>query len=146
MKEHSHTKLKTYLIGSLVALVLTFLVALSHGAFSADSISLAFAQLSNACLVTAVMYLGFGALMWIATTGLFDIFGYGFKSLKYLFTPLKKDPEEGGYYEYVLQKQEKRETKAVPYFMLVIGAVVLVLSFVFLALWNVTGAVDVIMK
>ena len=77
-------------------------------------------------------------------TGLFDIFGFGFKSLKYLFTPMKKDPSEGGYYEYVMEKREKRKNKPVPYLFLLIGVAALALAFVFLALWNITGASDIL--
>ncbi len=140
-----NSKLKTYISACGSAFVMIGVFAYWFGAFSADSASLAFAALSNACFVTAVLYIGVGALIWISTTGLFDIFGFGFKSLKYLFTPIAKDPNEGGYYEYMMEKREKRKGKPIPYFMLVIGVVALALSIIFLVLWNATGAVDIIM-
>ncbi len=144
MNDKTNAKLKIYMSGGFSALILTVALAYWFGAFSADNISLAFAALSNACFTTAVLYIGFGALIWISKTGIFDIFGFGFKSLKYLFTPMKKDPAEGGYYEYVMEKREKRKNKPVPYYVLIIGLIAFALAAVFLALWSVTGSANVL--
>ena len=85
--------------------------------------------LSDGFCVAGMMFTGFGLIMWISTTGVLDIIGYGFKSVLYLFTPLQKDKDEGGFYEYKLEKKEKR--KAVPFEYLWIGAGMLILSFIF---------------
>lgn len=79
---------------------------------------------SDALFVVGFLNFGFGALLWISTTGFFDILGYGFKSLIYLFTPIKKNRDEGGYYEYKMAKKEKR--KKVPFEVLWIGGAMLV--------------------
>ncbi len=142
MAKISKSKIITYSVASAVAVVLTVAMAAGFGAFNASSASLAFAYLCNASFIVAVLYCGIGGLSWIASTGLFDIFGYGFKSLKYLFTPLKRDEDDTGYYEYVMKKREDAKNKPVPYFLLIIGLVVLAVSLIFLALWNYTGAVD----
>lgn len=142
MAKKSKSKIITYSIASAIALIMIILMSISFGAFSAGNISLTFAYLCNACFITAVLYCGIGGLSWIASTGLFDIFGYGFKSLKYLFTPLKRGEDDTGYYEYVMKKREDAKDKPVPYFLLIIGLAVLALSLIFLALWKSTGAVD----
>lgn len=143
MENKNRSKILSYLIGTLIAVAMTALMAVSFGAFKAPNTSLMFAYLCNASFVTAVLYCGVGLLAWISTTGFFDIFGYGFKSLKYLFTPAKRDRSEGGYYEYVLEKRERKKSKASTGFILVIGVVFLVLSIVFLALWSSNGAADI---
>lgn len=143
MENKNKSKILSYLIGTLIAIVLTVSLAIGFGAFSAPNVSLMFAYLSNATFITAVFYCGVGVLAWISTTGFFDIFSFGFKSLKYLFTPAKRDRSEGGYYEYAMEKREKNRTKMSTGFILVIGIVFLVISIVFLVLWNSTGAADI---
>ncbi len=88
-----------------------------------DSIPVIWA-VSDALFVVGLINFGFGALLWISTTGFFDILAYGFKSLIYLFTPIKKNRDEGGYYEYKVAKKEKR--KKVPFEVLWIGAAMLI--------------------
>ena len=65
--------------------------------------------LSDGFFIIGLICTGFGILMWISTTGVLDIISYGFKSVLYLFTPLTKDRDEGGFYEYKLKKKEKRK-------------------------------------
>ncbi len=79
---------------------------------------------SDALFVVGFLNLGIGALIWISTTGFFDILAYGLKSVIYLFTPIKKDVSKGGYYEYKMEKKEKR--KKVPFETLWIGLAMLV--------------------
>lgn len=143
MKNKSKSRIISYLIGSLIAVAMTVALAVSFGAFTAESTSLTFAYLCNAAFVTAVFYCGVGLLAWVSTTGFFDIFGYGFKSLKYLFSPAKRDRSEGGYYEYAMEKRERKRDNVSTRFILVIGIVFLIMSIVFLALWSYTGAADI---
>lgn len=75
--------------------------------------------IADGTTVTALLYVGFGLLLLVASTGVLDIIGYGFKSLVYLFTPYRKNRAEGGFYEYKLKQKEKR--KAVPFHILWIG-------------------------
>jgi hypothetical protein len=79
--------------------------------------------------IIGMLCTGFGLIMWISTTGVLDIISYGFKSILYLFTPLTKDRDEGGFYEYKLEKQAKR--KEVPFEYLWLGVGALVLSIIF---------------
>lgn len=83
---------------------------------------------SDALFVVGFLNFGIGALIWISTTGFFDILAYGLKSVIYLFTPIKKDMSKGGYYEYKMEKKEKR--KKVPFETLWIGLAMLVAGIV----------------
>ena len=81
---------------------------------------------SDALFIPAVLWLGMGGMMWVATTDFFDIFRYGFSSLLVLFTPFKNPKDHKKFYEYKLERAEKRKGKAVPVTVLVIGVVLLV--------------------
>ena len=85
--------------------------------------------LSDGFFIIGMICTGFGLIMWISTTGVLDIISYGFKSILYLFTPLTKERDEGGFYEYKLEKQAKR--KEVPFEYLWLGVGALVLSIIF---------------
>ena len=76
---------------------------------------------SDALFIPAVMWLGLAGLMWVSTTGFFDIFSYAFKSLLVLFSTLKKPSDLGSFYDYKLEKEEKRTGKAVSITMLLVG-------------------------
>ncbi len=99
-------------------------------------IEMVFTCLSDGFFVTGVLYVGFGLLLFAANEGIFDIISYGFKSLLYLFTPIRKDPDAGGYYEYKMKKKESR--KAIPYHITIIGAAFLVPAITF---WIVTMSI-----
>ena len=85
--------------------------------------------LSDGFFIIGMICTGFGLIMWISTTGVLDIISYGFKSILYLFTPLTKEKDEGGFYEYKLEKQAKR--KEVPFEYLWLGVGALVFSIIF---------------
>lgn len=85
--------------------------------------------LSDGFFIIGMICTGFGLIMWISTTGVLDIISYGFKSILYLFTPLTKEKDEGGFYEYKLEKKAKR--KEVPFEYLWLGVGALVLSIIF---------------
>ena len=59
--------------------------------------------------------------------------GYGFKSLLWLFTPIQKSRDEGGFYEYKVRQREKR--KGVPFHILWIGLALLAISLIFFGLY-----------
>lgn len=89
---------------------------------------------SDAMFIPAVLWTGMGGLLWIATTGFFDIFRYAFGSLLVLFSPLKSPKDQKHYYEYKLERDEKRKGKEIPATVLIVGVLLLagslVLSFV----------------
>lgn len=131
---------KTKLIKRIVTLVCDLVLAgvIAYWRFTNQpvdyEINLLYA-LSDGFFIVGFANLGFGALLWIGTTGIFDIISYGFKSLLYLFTLRKKDRDEGGYYEYKIRKAENR--KPVPFETLWIGAGMIVLGIIFYILWSV---------
>ena len=110
--KNSYKKLLKYLIPSAVGALLSFLIMRYRGLFSSPTLAGKVMAVSDGFFVTAVLYVGFGLLLLVAQSGFYDIFTYGFKSLIYLFTPMKRNRAEGGFYEYKIRQKEKR--KAVP--------------------------------
>lgn len=94
-----------------------------------------FRCLSDGLFVSAVLFIGFGLLIWVAATGFFDIFSYGVKSLLMLFSPLKRAKEHPHYYEYKCEKASKRGDKPATHTTLLTGMIALVLSLILLAMY-----------
>ena len=90
-----------------------------------------FHALADGFFVIGFFNFGFGALIWIGSTGFFDIFSYSFKAALNFFLPRRYVENTGDYYEYKVKKQEKRKNFLIPYEMLGIGVFMIVLSFVF---------------
>ncbi len=122
-------KLKEYLFATLFAIIAIVAVAWIRGAFSSDDIKTLCMGIGDGLFVAGVLYAGVGLLIKISTTGQFDIFGYGIRSLKYLFTPTKKNRDEGGYYEYTLKRKERR--RPAPMYLVWIGVVLIALAAIF---------------
>lgn len=114
-----------FLIGAAIALAVAWGQGLG-GLGSAWSLR----ALSDGCFVTTILMGGMGVMMWVSTTGFFDIFSYAGKSLLVLFSPLKQPEKLKKFYEYKADKDEKR--KKADYTLLIVGAAFLLLSFAFL--------------
>jgi len=112
-------------------------VALSRGVFSSQTPADAFSGLCDAFFVPGVLLTCFSILSFCASNGLYDIFSYGVKSLKVLFTPFGKGKQQH-YYEYKQEKEGKRK-KPHPR-TLVLGLCYLAAAIVCLMLFNSTGA------
>ena len=119
----------------VIALVIAIPVALGQGFSLQGEAALNCRWLSDGFFVSAVIFIGMGGLFWVSTTGFFDIFSYGFKSLFVLFSPLKKAREFPHYYEYKCEKDAKREGKPISHTVLVAGLICLAVSLVCLALY-----------
>ena len=130
---------KKTLLSIAVQLVIALVIALPvamHQGFSMDGdAALNCRWLSDGSFVSAVIFVGLGGLFWVSTTGFFDIFSYGFKSLFVLFSPLKKVKEFPHYYDYKCEKDAKREGKPITHTVLVVGLICLAVSLVCLAMY-----------
>ena len=120
-----------YLIAAGAGLLVAALVALRQGFFKAETATAAYAALCDAFFVPGALMVCFGLFSFIGYGGFFDIFTYGFKSLKRLFTLFgKKDNQH--YYEYRQAKAEKREKPK--YHTLKVGLVFILIAVIFLLL------------
>ena len=97
-----------WLITLAVGLVLSGAVAVWQG-FSTDAPAALMARsLSDGLFVAGLMFSGLGALVWVSSTGFFDMFSYGFHSLLVLFSVLRRPEDHVSYYDYKLAKDQKR--------------------------------------
>ena len=89
-----------------------------------------FHAVSDGLFVSGFLNLGFGILIWVSSTGFFDIFGYSLKSFFNFFLPRSWSQDKGTYYEYKVKKQERRKDPLLPMETLYMGIGFLVVSFV----------------
>lgn len=125
--------LKPYGITALIALVIAVAVARGQGLTWPQAAPLMCRYLSDGFFVSGLLITGLGGLVWVSTTGFFDIFSYGFKSLLVLFSPLRKPHEHEKFYEYKLAKDAKRGKPL--YFLLIVGLACLAISVLCLILY-----------
>ena len=132
-KERVKHAITRYGISFAIGMAIAVLVAKGRGWNAGNAAYLNARYASDGLFVACIVFLGIGSLVWVSSTGFFDIFRYGFRSLLVLFTPLRKPEENGSYYEYKAEREAKRAKPS--WFMLIVGAVFLLLSFLCLYLY-----------
>lgn len=130
-------KLLPWLVELGISLAVFLAVAAYQGAFSGGTPAEVYRALCDGFFVPGVFLTCFGVLGFCASGGAYDIFSYGIKSLKVLFTPFGKDRQQR-YYEYKLEKELKRQ-KPKPR-TLILGLCFLAAACVCLVLFNSAGA------
>lgn len=123
-----------YYVQIAVGLLLAFFVMVTRGLFTAEKVSDVIMYIGDGFTVAGVLYLGVGALIWISSTGFFDIFGFAVKKAAHAIVPGMIDNIDGNYYEYKVQMTEKRKA-FFHYFTLILGLVFLAISAIFLFIW-----------
>ncbi len=114
--------------------VLSFLLMWQRGLFKAQLPADRVLIIADGFTLVSFLYLGVGALMWVSTTGVFDIFGFAFKKAAHALIPGKDPQKVGKYYEYRLGKKEKQK-EFQGGSALAAGAVLLGLSFAATLIW-----------
>ena len=137
MENSKTAKLISFLSSTVIGLGISFAIAYWRGIFEATTAETVLNIISDGTFVTGMLYTGFGLLLLIANEGILDIFGFGFKSLVYLFTPRKLDKKATDYYAYRMKKKEEREGKKVNTNILPIGVGFILLSIVAVVLATV---------
>ena len=123
-----------------VALVIAVLIAASEGlSFSGDA-SANFGYLCDGFFICGVMFTGVGALLWVSNTGFFDLFGYAVKSILSMFSSRKEIDAFPGFYEYKCEQDAKRSEHPLTHTVLIVGLILLALSFGSLGLYYALAA------
>ena len=118
-----------FLIGALLA----YWVMNIEGLFFIDVPSEIAAILCDAFFVPGILLTMVGCLIWIATTGFFDSIGYALNVGMHIILPFINKGERKSYYDYKMEKDEKRGKT--PIFVFIVGAFYLVLSGIALIIW-----------
>jgi hypothetical protein len=122
-----------YAVATGVALALCLLTLWLHGFSLATELVDKYRILADAFTIPGVIILMVGCLVWISTTGFFDILAFAFSNLGARLIPFfgaKSDHES--YYDYKMRKDKSRAKGYA--FLFVVGAVFVVIALVFTAL------------
>ena len=119
------SKLRRNLIALGVALALTAVFAYVRGFGFDRPAKTNLSALCDGFFVSGVLVGGVGAMLWVSTTGFFDILAYGVKNLAAL-VPFHHRRKYQHYYDYKAEQDAKRQKPQ--YFLLVIGLLMIVLS------------------
>lgn len=127
-------KHKALIIQLLVGLAVSFLLMWQRGLFEASETADRILIISDGFTLVSFLYLGIGSLMWVSTTGVFDIFSFAFKKAAHALIPGKDPQKVGKYYEYRLKKKEKqKEFRGGS--SLIVGAILLGFAIVMTVVW-----------
>lgn len=130
-------KLKSYAIQIGVAAVMSAVLAVYRIENLPENVSGRVMAFSDAFFIVGMLYFGIGSLLWISTTGFFDIFSYAFRKGAHALIPGWVSDTAGGFYEYKLEKREKRGKKGTPRLsILLVGILLLAVSAVLAAVWG----------
>ena len=122
-----------YAVTLIVALAIALPLAVYRGFVWENAIALNCRYLSDGFFVAGMMLTGLGALIWISTTGFFDMLSYGAHSLTVLFSTLKKPQDHETFYDYKTARDAKRGKPRFSILFVGIGSVLA--SLLFLALY-----------
>ena len=132
--ERSRTKRWIRRVAMVVAIAaIAVMIAVSRGLSLELPYQLNARYLSDGFFVVGFLLTGMGALIWISTTGFFDIMTYAVKSFLVLFTPIKKPKEHPSFFDYKEQREERRGKPR--FLMLIVGVIYLALSVICLGIY-----------
>lgn len=117
----------------LIAIGLAFALLMSFWSdlYGAKDATTVFKILCDCFTVPAILYLGFGLLLWSGNEGTFDMLGYGVKSFFGMFSH-KSRQEKESFYDYRQRKHAQQKVFAEYLWAgLVFLAIALILLFVY---------------
>ena len=121
-------------IGGLI----TLSMLLSSRIFALTDPLEVYAAACDAFFVPGILLLSFGLLGLVSREGLFDIMGYGMRSLLVLFTPFGKPEKHERYLEYKERRAKLRE-KPQSNIVFLSGAIFMAAAAVCLAMYAMAG-------
>lgn len=125
--------LKKYILSFAIMGMFTGVVLWLRDHSSADEPLVRYLNLADAFFIPGVIMLMVGVLVWLSTTGTFDMLSYGINRAKDSFIPSVSRAKEETFYDYKMRKDAKR---AKGYsFLFISGGVYLIPSVVFLILY-----------
>ena len=127
-------KLVAYSITAGISLLLSWLVIEMRGGLAGLDTTKTMQVLSDAFIVPGILFLGLAGILWVSTTGFFDIFGYGIKqAFLWIFTPIAQKTNKKTFFDYKVEKEGHR--KSTPKHILFVGVADWILSIVFFVLY-----------
>ncbi len=123
-----------YIVQTALGLILALSIMSYRGLFTVEGSGERIMIICDGFTVTALLFLSVGLLIWVSTTGFFDIFAYAVRKGAHVLIPFLKEEELSGFYEYKLDKEQERKNKSEKS-MLIVGAVFLLFSIILTMVW-----------
>ena len=122
----NQSRFKTYLITSIVAMIMIAVISVMQGVFEAEDLQMVVRRISDGCFITGVLFTGLGLLIYALNEGIFNGIAFGLKTLGRTFTTHKDEKiREENFYEYNARLQEKKKSFL---HLVIVGMIVIVLS------------------
>ena len=140
MNDNKKKWIKRLIILIIDVALIVWITVSRHGKILGDVTISTVHALSDGFFVVGLLNLGFGFLMWVSTTGFFDIFGYSAKAILNFFIPrsmlerMGRTDKTGDFYEYKVKKAEKRKNSLVPIETFWFGLAMILISLIFMFL------------
>ena len=124
-----------YLISAAVGTAIFIVIICTKKIWNAGETYTVMQILSDACFVPGVLLAGMGLIIFASNGGAFDMLAYAFIKFFDLF---KRDPINKKYRDYYEYREAKKERKRSMAFMLIVGAVFILLAVIFLIVYYQT--------
>ena len=124
-----------YIITAIVGIIIFVIIICVKKIWSEDETYAVMRTLSDACFVPGVLLAGIGLIIFASNGGAFDMLAYAVIRFFDLFKRDVRNKKYKDFYEYREAKKDKKRGMA---FMLLVGAVFILLAVIFLiAYYNV---------
>ena len=124
-----------YIITSIVGIIIFIIIICSKKIWNEDETYAVMHILSDACFVPGVLLAGVGLIIFASNGGVFDMLGY---AVIRIFDMLKRDPRNKKYKDFYEYREAKKDRKRGMAFMLIVGAVFILLAVIFLIVYYQT--------
>ncbi len=134
MKEGGNMKGKLirYSVVTLICGIATLIICFAKDLFHQSDAKTIFHILTDAFFVPGVVMAAFGLLVFSTNEGTFDMLTYGVRRLFILISRHPKDEKYRTFYDY---RQAQRENKHQFGYMIIVGVLYILISFIFLAFY-----------
>ena len=121
-----------YIISAVVGIAIFVIVICIQQIWNAEDTAQTMQILSDACFVPGVLLAGIGLIIFASNGGVFDMLSYAVIRLFDLFRRDARNKKYKDFYEYREAKKDKKRGMA---FMLIVGAVFILIAIVFLVVY-----------
>ena len=122
-----------YSVTAGVGLAIAVLVSFARSLYWQEDTVSVLEVLCDCFAVPGLLLILFGLLVFCTNGGAFDIFGFGAKKFFGLFKRERTEKDRESFYEYRKRKQENKHSFL---YLIIVGAVFLVIGFIFFLLYH----------
>ena len=121
-----------YIITSIVGIIIFIIIICVKAIWNAGETHIVMQILSDACFVPGVLLAGVGLIIFASNGGVFDMLTF---AVIRIFDAFRKDCKNRKYKDYYEYREAKKDKKRSMAFMLIVGAIFIVLAVIFLIVY-----------